>query len=152
MSNYQFIIISVDPNRLNKTMNILNEINKNNKNIITINGFAPDNSQDYFVDSPESYKQNDKYNKILMCVVRSHMKAIEIASLDTSSEFSIILEDDITVVRDNFIDIIEELISNWDDISSTHTDKNNSSVELMHIGWLLFYTQPRTGLAVDYII
>ena len=135
MPDYQFIIISVDQNRLNKTTNILNEINKNNKSIIPLNGFTPENSEEYFIGTPECYKLNDEYNKRVMCVVRSHMKAIEIAGLDTSSEFSIILEDDVTFHKELFIDIIEELITNWDDISKTINDNNNSTVEFMHIGW-----------------
>ena len=135
MPDYQFIIISVDQNRLNKTTNILNEINKNNKPIIPLNGFTPENSEEYFIGTPEYYKINHDYNKRVMCVVRSHMKAIEIASLDTSSEFSIILEDDVTFHKELFIDIIEELIANWDNISGTIDDNNNSTIEFMHIGW-----------------
>ena len=135
MPDYQFIIISVDQNRLNKTTNILNEINKNKKHIVPLNGFTPENSEEYFIGTPEYYKLNDDYNKRVMCVVRSHMKAIEIASLDTSSEFSIILEDDVTFYKDKFIDIIEELITNWDDISRTIDDDKDNIVEFMHLGW-----------------
>ena len=137
MPDYQFIIISVDQNRLNKTTNILNEINKNKKHIVPLNGFTPENSEEYFIGTPEYYKLNDDYNKRVMCVVRSHMKAIEIAGLDTSSEFSIILEDDVTFYKDKFIDIIEELITNWDIIGLTNNDTNinNKNIEFMHLGW-----------------
>ena len=63
MPDYQFIIISVDQNRLNKTTNILNEINKNNKHIIPLNGFTPENSEEYFEGCSEYYKFNHEYNK-----------------------------------------------------------------------------------------
>lgn len=135
MPDYQFIIISVDQNRLNKTTNILNEINKNNKHIIPLNGFTPENSEEYFEGCSEYYKFNHEYNKRVMCVVRSHMKAIEIASLDTSTDFSIILEDDVTFHKELFIDIIEELITNWDDITITTSDHYKTHIEFMHIGW-----------------
>ena len=98
MKDYQFIIISINKNRLNKTMNLLTKLNIHNKNIIQLDGFSLDNCNDFLNNyKHEDYIYNNKstsetYNKKVMCCVKSHMKALEIASLKSSSEFSIILE------------------------------------------------------------
>lgn len=124
--NYQFIIISVLESRKQKTTELLNQVNKHNIPIIHIKGSTPD-SDDGFTSGCKDDPYYSNYLKE-MCCIKSHMKALEYAALDTFPEFSIILEDDTTFYKDNFIEIVEETIS------ILKNDSNN--IQICYLGWI----------------
>jgi GR25 family glycosyltransferase involved in LPS biosynthesis len=121
----QFIIISLTEERKNKTIELLNIINLNNYPIHFISASTIENSQDFL---PENSYLNENILKIICCT-KSHLRSIEYACSDTSSEYSIILEDDVTF-HNNFNKNIQELIYNWE---------NNdlySNIAMINIGWV----------------
>jgi hypothetical protein len=124
--NYQFIIISVLESRKEKTAELLNHVNKHNSPIIHIKGSTPD-SDDGFTFGCKDDPYYSNYLKEICCI-KSHMKALEYAAVDTSPEFSIILEDDTTFYKENFIEIVEETIS------ILKNDSNN--IQICYLGWI----------------
>ena len=124
--NYQFIIISVLESRKQKTTELLNHVNKHNKPIIHIKGSTPD-CDDGFTSGCKDDPYYSNYLKEICCI-KSHMKALEYAALDTSPECSIILEDDTTFYKENFIEIVEETIS------ILKNDSNN--IQICYLGWI----------------
>jgi hypothetical protein len=65
--------------------------------------------------------------KILDCAL-NHFKAIRLAAEDSSPEFSIIIEDDISFHETDFLPTLDELLANWDEYMKSET--------LASIGWI----------------
>jgi len=81
-------------------------------------------------DDPPSYVSTDKSQiskKIKYCT-RSHFLALEYASRDSSRDFSVIFEDDVSFHSTNFVPALQEIITRWNDI--IYPDKMAS------IGWI----------------
>jgi GR25 family glycosyltransferase involved in LPS biosynthesis len=85
----------------------------------------PTNSQDYL--PPEE----TDYNKRLICCSRSHIRAIEYASRDTSADFSVILEDDAALHKTEFVNTVTKLVKEWDILIPSHH-------KMVSIGWVPF--------------
>lgn len=122
----QFIIISLTEERKNKTIELLKKIkNINNFPIHFLSASTIKNSEEFL---PKHSTLDENTLKIICCT-KSHLRAIEYACSETSPEYSIILEDDITFHHD-FDEIIKELIYNW--------ENNNlySNIAMMNIGWV----------------
>lgn len=125
--DYQFIIISATEARKVKTLQLLQKVNDKNKPIHILEASVPENSQDYIVGY-EHLTQNQKGE---ICCCRSHMRAIEYASLDSSPDYSVILEDDTTFVKSGFSDMIEELIREWNE-----SYEKIHYIHIINIGWI----------------
>lgn len=85
----------------------------------------PVNSQDYLPS------EETDYNKRLICCSRSHIRAIEYASRDTSADFSVILEDDAAIHKTEFVKTVTKLVSEWDTLVPSHH-------KMVSIGWIPF--------------
>lgn len=122
MLDVQIVLISACENRKTLIKKQFEELN------ITIplhflDASTPANSSDYL---PEHY--GIALNKIICCG-RSHVRAIEFASRETSPEFTIIMEDDAAIHKTHFKDIVSELIEKWDKYVESHS-------KIISLGWI----------------
>ena len=125
--DYQFIVISASESRKTKTLELLSKVNIKNKAVHVLGASVPENSANYLADCDRLHIMKKRE----ICCSRSHLRALEYASLDSSPEFSVILEDDANFYKDGFCDIIEELIQKW------RTDyADNHEVKLINLGWI----------------
>lgn len=124
---YQYIIISVDENRKQITNELLNTVNKTNAYVYNLKGITPEN-HNKFLDNTDNILSIKDKKKI--CCAKSHFNAIEYALNENSPEYSIILEDDITFLKENFCELVEEIIQKID------IDSKYDNVILMQIGWI----------------
>lgn len=60
---------------------------------------------------------------------RSHIRAVEMAGLDTSPEFSLIVEDDIAIHKTDFTSILTQVIEQYDRLVSPHSG-------ILSLGWI----------------
>jgi GR25 family glycosyltransferase involved in LPS biosynthesis len=85
-----------------------------------------------FIDTTrnEAYFPTDAsvFDKNRMDCARNHFKALEYAARSESPEFSIILEDDVIFHKTDFVKIVHEVITNWDDLMG--------SDRIASIGWI----------------
>lgn len=107
--NYQFIVISASEERKQKMIELFKKIDISDNLIYYLEASTPQNSEEYFMDS--SIIKNIIKKEI--CCSKSHFRAIEYAARDESPEYSIILEDDAAFHKTYFLNVIEEIISNW---------------------------------------
>ena len=121
----QFIIISLTEERKNKTKELLNIVNINNHPVHFITASTIENSNDFL---PQDSNLDENIMKIICCT-KSHLRSIEYACDESSPEYSIILEDDVTF-HYNFNEMLEELIIKW----KSNNLYNNLS--MMNIGWV----------------
>lgn len=150
--SYQFIIISATEERKQKmeeqfaALELKSKINKHYLEASMIS-----NSTEYLKGYP--HETVFKY----ICCARSHFRAIEYAANSCDKfEFSIILEDDVAFSKENFLEMIEELIQNW---------SKYENHKMISIGWvpcdkyayflnrtkmnLNFESKPETKLIID---
>jgi GR25 family glycosyltransferase involved in LPS biosynthesis len=150
--SYQFIIISATEERKQKMeeqfarLELKSQINK-----YYLEASMISNSTEYLKGYP--HETTFKY----ICCARSHFRAIEYAANSCDKfEFSIILEDDVAFSKENFLEMIEELIQNW---------SNYENRKMISIGWvpcdkyayflnrtkmkLNFESKPETKLIID---
>ena len=83
----------------------------------------PANSEDYLPS------EETDYNKRLICCSRSHIRATEYASRDTSADFSVILEDDAALHKTEFVNTVTKLVKEWDTLIPSHH-------KMVSIGWI----------------
>jgi GR25 family glycosyltransferase involved in LPS biosynthesis len=88
---------------------LFNELNIDDSLIYYLQASTPQNSEEYFIDT--SFEKN--HTKIICCA-KSHCRAIEYATKPESPEYSIILEDDAAFHKTDFIKIVQEIISKWE--------------------------------------
>ena len=119
---YQFILISISEERRIRIEKQFNELNITVPLKILSNPATPENSQSYLPINTDMKTQK------VMCCSLDHYRAIELASLDTSPEFSIILEDDVAFHKTKFMKGIEETVQNWDRVAG--------SDKMVSIGWV----------------
>lgn len=105
--NYQFIVISISEERKKLIEDQFKHLKKECK-VIYMEACIPSNSEEYIKDII------DESDKKKACCVKSHFEALEIASNDSSTDFSIILEDDVAFHKSQFLNVIEEFIQEWD--------------------------------------
>lgn len=151
--SYQFIIISATEERKQKMeqqfadLELKSQINKHYLEASMIS-----NSTEYLKGYP--HETVFKY----ICCARSHFRAIEYAANSSDKfEFSIILEDDVAFSKENFLEMVEELIKNWSKYGNR---------KMISIGWvpceikyndflnrkkmnLQFESKPETSLIID---
>jgi GR25 family glycosyltransferase involved in LPS biosynthesis len=121
--SYQFIIISATEERKQKmeeqfaVLELKTQINKHYLEASLIS-----NSTEYL----KGYSDESKFKYI--CCARSHFRAIEYAANSCDKfDFSIILEDDVAFYKENFLEMINEIIENW----SHYGDR-----KMVSIGWI----------------
>jgi len=121
--SYQFIIISATEERKQKmeeqfaALELKGKINK-----YYLEASMMSNSAEYLKEY--NIEKNFKY----ICCARSHFRAIEYAANSSDKfDFSIILEDDVAFYKENFLEIIEEIIKKW----SKYDDH-----KMVSIGWI----------------
>jgi len=122
--NYQLIFICIDETRKIKLIEQIKDL-KIRSPIYFLEGSIPSNSQQFFtglVRTPTLFKKE-------LCCLKSHAKALEFAHSENSPDFSVILEDDVSLHLTDFIDIIEHLANYWDD----YVKSDNG---LISLGWL----------------
>jgi len=124
---YQFVVICACDERKNNTKRILEKCNIPNNIIHYLNATTIKNSQSFLSNLPNDINEN---NLKIMCCIKSHLKALEIAYHENSPEYTIILEDDVTFYKDNIIDKFETIINKWD------IDTKYRDLELIHLGWV----------------
>lgn len=83
----------------------------------------PENTQDYLP------QDETEYQKRHICISRSHIRAIEHASLDSSPDLSIIMEDDAAFHKEYFVPAVLEILEKWD----TLLYKNE---HMLSLGWV----------------
>lgn len=126
--NYQYIIISANEERQNKTNELLNKVNTNKAKIYNLQATIP-SLDDEFINCIKNIKSD--YEIRVACCTKSHLRALEYALNDNSPEFSIILEDDVTFIKDNFCQFIDDIINKM---------KNHNiykQLNMIHIGYIL---------------
>jgi hypothetical protein len=134
--SYQFIVISISEERKKLIEEQFKYLKKECK-VIYMEACIPSNSEEYLKDIS---KEDDKKKA---CCVKSHSKALEIASNDSSTDFSIILEDDVAFHKSQFLNVIEEFIEDWD----TKVAPN----KMVSLGWVpcsnytSYLTRPSSG-------
>ena len=119
--NYQFVVICISEERKKIIEEQFNNLKKECK-VIFLQACIPSNSIDFLEDI-----ELEKDKKIICCM-RSHLKAMDFCCRDFSPDFSIILEDDVAFHKTQFLNVIEELISDWD----TKVAPN----QMMSLGWI----------------
>ena len=109
MYSVQIIVISITEERKQRLIQQFKEIQLPFP-VYFLEASTPENSKSYL---PE----NDTFSeKRILCCTRSHIRAIEYASRDTSSDVSIVLEDDVALDKDNFIPTVLNLLEHWNTI------------------------------------
>lgn len=105
--SYQFIVISATEERQIKMREQFSILEKA-VNVHYLEASMIHNSKDYL----DGY--NDDTNFKFICCARSHIRALEYATISKSiCDFSIILEDDAAFYKEGFLALIEEIIGNW---------------------------------------
>jgi len=54
---------------------------------------------------------------------RSHIRAIELAGRDSSPEFSLIMEDDVAIHKEDFKRVLNEIVKNYEKYVSGHLER-----------------------------
>jgi GR25 family glycosyltransferase involved in LPS biosynthesis len=70
----------------------------------------------------------------LSCCGHSHFRALQYAGLDTSPEFTIVCEDDVSLHKTLFIPAVKELLENWKAVVG-----NSSPQSMVSLGWVPCY-------------
>jgi GR25 family glycosyltransferase involved in LPS biosynthesis len=122
--SYQFIVITASKERNDIMISLFKELDIQDNLIYYLQASTPENSEEYFIDS--SFIEHDK--KKVICCAKSHFRAIEYAARDDSSEYSIVVEDDAAFHKTNFLNIIEEIINNW--------QKHFNHCHYISLGWI----------------
>ena len=117
---YKFIVICGSTER-KKLMEEQFSALKSSVIVHYLEASTPSNSSDYLNDCGEPERDHGA-----VCCTKSHIRALEHAS-KSNSEFSIILEDDVAFLKENFLQKIEELVSN-NEIYKDH--------KMVSIGWI----------------
>jgi GR25 family glycosyltransferase involved in LPS biosynthesis len=118
--DYQFVVIYISEERKKIIEKQFDNLDKKYK-VIFMNACTPVNSESYLIGLEDKDKGK-------ACCFKSHLKALQIAVEESSSSFTIILEDDIAFHKTQFINTIEEIINNWDE--KVYPDR------MMSIGWV----------------
>lgn len=126
-NKYQYIVISCNKLRQKKTSELLNIVNKTNSPVYYLDATTPLNITDFMKNYIDKF--SDLELKIISCT-KSHLRALEYALQDNSPEYSIILEDDVTFYKENFSEIINELLINWE------TNKLYNNKKMIQVGWI----------------
>ena len=124
--NCQIIIICSSEERKENTQKMIELADISNISIHYLEASMLHNSSEFLSNLPDKVSENDKK---IFCCVKSHLRAVEYACNDSSPDFSLILEDDVTFYKYNFIEKLNELIKIWSDYKYDHYG-------MCSIGWI----------------
>lgn len=119
MTSYQFIVINANNERKQLIQNQFNQLNKN-VSVYYLEASLPSNSKNYLNGVTEDLLKTNNINinieRILKdsCCFHSHIRALEYAS-KSNCDFSIIIEDDVAFYKNNFLEIINDIICRWNE-------------------------------------
>ena len=116
---------TVDDDILPAANELLNKVNTSNAKVYNLKATYPEDNNEFYTCVKDKYNNKDQ---CVVCCVKSHLRALEYALDDNSPEYSIILEDDVTFLKEDFNDIVDELIIKMD-----NTDK----LGMVHIGYVM---------------
>ena len=125
--NVQIIVISANEERKLYMTNQFKEISMPYP-VVFLEASTPATTKDYFIGTDFDSKKQKMY-----CCAKSHCRAIEYAGLDTSPEFSIIVEDDVALHKTKFLPVVEELRLGWGKIIPSYVD-------YVSLGWVMMNT------------
>ena len=74
-----------------------------------MDAFTPNTSKDYIVDKDPHHPENEG----TLCCFRSHVAALEWFARASDKEYVIIIEDDIALLKENFVNRVNETIILW---------------------------------------
>jgi hypothetical protein len=119
---FQILVVSISTERKHELERQIKKLRlRNHVNIIYINAATPENSKQYLEGADKS-----SYNEI--CCALSHFYCLEMACLQSSPEFTLVLEDDVSFHKTDFLNVIYELIENWDTLVTPN--------QIVSIGWV----------------
>jgi hypothetical protein len=125
--NVQIIVISANEERKQYMMKQFKELSVPYP-VFFLEASTPATSKDYFLGTNYDSKNQKNY-----CCSKSHCRAIEYAGLDTSPEYSIIVEDDVALHKTKFLPVVEELRLGWRKIIP-------NNVDYISLGWIMMNT------------
>ena len=96
--NYQFIVITLCEDRKQKIIQSFKDLGVKDSSIYYLKASTPENSEEYFIDT-----SFDIETKKVVCCAKSHCRAIEYAARDESPDYSIVIEDDASFHKMDFL-------------------------------------------------
>jgi hypothetical protein len=120
--NYQFVVIGISEKRRNVIKEQFEKLDKKCK-VIFLEASTPSNSEEYIKGIEKEYDQK------VACCLKSHIEALKVAAEDSSTDFTIVLEDDVSFHKTQFLNMIEEIIAGWN-------EKMLYDTKIMSIGWV----------------
>lgn len=125
--NYQFIVISIDSERKQHMLRQFVDAGISEQCVTFISPATIENQKHWFpTGTPDLIKAR-------LCCAQSHLFSLEFASLSSSPDYSIVLEDDVAFHKTQFKNTIEEIIERWDEIVAPS--------KLVSIGWVPIATR-----------
>jgi hypothetical protein len=106
--NYQFIVITLCEDRKQKIIQSFKDLGVKDSSIYYLKASTPENSEEYFIDT-----SFDIETKKVVCCAKSHCRAIEYAARDESPDYSIVIEDDASFHKMDFLKVVQQIISKW---------------------------------------
>lgn len=107
MKDYQFVVISLNKERKERIESQFQSLNI--QDVYYMDAATIENSKDYLPET--GYTEIEKKT---ICCARSHLFCLEYACLQSSPEYTIILEDDVALHKTQLINAIEEIVRRWD--------------------------------------
>ena len=107
MKDYQFVVITLNQERKQKIEHQFKALEIDD--VYYMNAATIENSKDYLPETGYS-----EMEKRVICCMRSHLFCLEFACLQSSPEYTIILEDDVALHKTQLVNAIEEIIQRWD--------------------------------------
>ena len=88
-----------------------------------MDAFTPANSKDYMLDKDPNYPEFDG----TLCCLRSHVAAMDWFVQKTDKEYVLIIEDDIALLKQNFVKRVYEAIELW--------NKHKEDIDYINLGY-----------------
>jgi GR25 family glycosyltransferase involved in LPS biosynthesis len=129
MDNIQIIVVSASEKRKQTLEKQFLELNITCP-IHYIDGKALDMyGGDEYIDQSLFSEPISLIDRRTILSTRSHIHAVELASMDTSPEFTLIVEDDIAIHKTKFKSTLIEIISKFDTLITPHS-------HILSLGWI----------------
>jgi GR25 family glycosyltransferase involved in LPS biosynthesis len=91
--------------------------------VFYLHASMPSNSVLYLPDGYSEHRQRH------ICCTKSHIRAVEYASRETSADVTIVMEDDVALHKTQFVSGVLELLQNWDSLMPRDS-------HMLSIGWI----------------
>lgn len=129
MDNLQIVVVSASEKRKQKLEQQFSELDITCR-IHYVDGKALDmNGGDEYIDKSLFSEPISLIERRTILSTRSHIHAIELASKDSSPEFTLIVEDDIAIHKTEFKSTLIEIVSKFDTLISPHS-------HTLSLGWI----------------